>query len=372
MSPAMEVIEPGLFTTVQDRGRYGYQRFGVPVSGAMDQFALRAANLLVGNDENAAALEMTVIGPTVEFKGDAVIAVTGADLTPMLDGSPMPRWEAVRVAAGSRLSFHGMADGIRGYLAVSGGIDVPEVMGSRSTYVKGGFGGLNGSAISSGDVLDTLDSPGPTREMPPGFQPPVYGTEHELRVILGPQDHAFDDGAISTLLESTFTVSLDSDRMGYRLEGPQVAHRDSPDIISEGNAPGAVQVSGDGVPTVLMADRGTTGGYTKIAAVITADVGRLAQAVPGESVRFAAVSHDEAVAALEEQEAILAAIAGALPTPAVPVTVVVDGETLDVTDEQGEPITAGEGSARAQRATAVVKGLTYSFDVEVRTDATAG
>ena len=371
MSPAIEVIEPGLFTTVQDRGRHGFQRFGVPVSGAMDQFALRAANLLAGNDENAAALEMTVIGPTLEFKGDAVVAVTGADLSAMLDGSPMPRWEAVNVAAGSRVSFHGMADGIRGYLAVSGGIDVPEVMGSRSTYVKGGFGGLNGSAVSAGDVLDTLDTGGPARAFPPDFQAPVYGTEHELRVILGPQDHAFDDEAISTLLGSTFTVSLDSDRMGYRLEGPQIAHKGSPDIISEGNAPGAVQVSGDGVPTVLMADRGTTGGYTKLATVITADVGRLAQAVPGESVRFAAVSHDEAVAALEEQEAILAAIDGIMPTPAVQVTVVVDGETLEVVDEDGVPVTAGEGPARAQRATAVVKGLTYSFDVEVRTDATA-
>ena len=371
MSPAIEVIEPGLFTTVQDRGRHGYQRFGVPVSGAMDQFALRAANLLVGNDENAAALEMTVIGPTVEFKGDAVIAVTGADLTPMLDGSPLPRWEAVRVTAGSRVSFHGMTDGIRGYLAISGGIDVPEVMGSRSTYVKGGFGGLNGSAISAAAVLDTLDTAGPARAFPPDFQAPVYGTAHELRVILGPQEHAFDDEAISTLLGSTFTVSLDSDRMGYRLEGPQIAHRDSPDIISEGNAPGAVQVSGDGVPTVLMADRGTTGGYTKLAAVIAADVGRLAQAVPGETVSFAVVSHDEALAALEEQEAILAAIDGVTPAVAVPVTVVVDGESLEVVDEHGERVTASEGPARAQRATVVVKGLTYSFDVEVRTDSAA-
>ncbi len=371
MSPAIEVVEPGLFTTVQDRGRHGYQRFGVPVSGAMDQFALRAANLLVGNDENAAALEMTVIGPTLEFKGDAVIAATGADLSAMLDGSPMPRWEAVNVAAGSRLSFHGMTDGIRGYVAISGGINTPEVMGSRSTYVKGGFGGLNGKAISAGDVLDTLEATGPARAFPLGFQAPVYGTEHELRVTLGPQDHAFNDEAISTLLGSTFTVSLDSDRMGYRLEGPQIVHRGSPDIISEGNAPGAVQVSGDGVPTVLMADRGTTGGYTKLATVISADLGLLAQAVPGESVRFTAVSHDEALAALEEQDAVLAAIDGVPPTPAMPVTVVVDGETLEVVDERGEPVTVGDGTARAQRATAVVKGLTYSFDVEVRTDATS-
>ncbi len=371
MSPAIAVVEPGLFTTVQDLGRYGFQRYGVPVSGAMDPFALRAANLLAGNDEGAAALEMTVIGPALEFEGDAVIAVTGADLTAMLDGSPLPRWEAVRVTAGSRLSFHGMADGIRGYLAVSGGIDVPEVMGSRSTYVKGGFGGLNGSPISAGDVLDTLEASGPSQAFPPGFQAPAYGTEHELRVILGPQDDAFDDEAISTLLGSTFTVSLDSDRMGYRLEGPQIVHKGSPDIISEGNAPGAVQVSGDGVPTVLMADRGTTGGYTKLAAVITADVGRLAQAVPGESVKFTAVSQDEAVAALEEQEAILASIDGVPVAPALPVTVVVDGETLEVTGEDGEPVTAGEAPARTQRATAVVKGLTYSFDVEVRTDATA-
>ena len=170
MSPAIAVVEPGLFTTVQDLGRYGFQRYGVPVSGAMDSFALRAANLLAGNDEDAAGLEMTVIGPTLEFEGDAVIAVTGADLTAMLDGSPLPRWEAVRVTAGSRVSFHGMADGIRGYLAVSGGIDVPEVMGSRSTYVKGGFGGLNGSALSAGDALDTLPATGPARAFPPDFQ----------------------------------------------------------------------------------------------------------------------------------------------------------------------------------------------------------
>ncbi len=368
MRSAIQIIEPGLFTTIQDRGRYGFQRFGVPVSGAMDQFALRAANLLVGNDENAAALEMTVIGPTLQIDADVVIAVTGADLSPMLDGSPLPRWEAVHAPAGGRLSFHGMQDGIRAYLAVAGGIDVPEVMDSRSTYVKAGFGGLDGRPLARGDALDTFAPPGQPREMPDGFMPPAYGEDHSVRVILGPQDHAFDNDAVNTLLGSTFTVSLDSDRMGYRLDGPKVAHQSSPDIVSEGNAPGAVQVSGDGAPTVLMADRGTTGGYTKIAAVITADLGQLAQAVPGETVRFTAVSIDEAHAALAEREALLAAIHGPEPPAPKPVAVIIDGEAIEVVDADGEPMTTTDGRSSAHRATATLEGMAYSFGVEVRVE----
>ena len=195
MSRAIRIIEPGLFTTVQDRGRYGFQRFGVPVSGAMDQFALRAANLLVGNDENAAALEMTVIGPTVEFDADAVIAVTGR--------GPVAHPRRLAAAAlGSRPRGRGQQAIVPRYagrafaatLPSPGGIAVPEVMGSRSTYVKAGFGGLDGRALAKGDALDTLDPLGVPREMPDGFTPPVYGEEHSVRVILGPQEQAFGDG----------------------------------------------------------------------------------------------------------------------------------------------------------------------------------
>ena len=156
MSETLRIVEPGLLTTVQDLGRYGYQRFGVPVSGAMDDFALRAANLMVGNQEGAAALELTVLGPTILFESDTCIAITGGDLSPALDGEPVPLWQTVNVPAGGRLSFGGARDGLRSWLAVAGGIDVPVVMRSRSTYVRGGIGGLNGRALAAGDTLATL------------------------------------------------------------------------------------------------------------------------------------------------------------------------------------------------------------------------
>ena len=243
MSETLRIIEPGLLTTVQDLGRYGYQRFGVPVSGAMDDFALRAANLMVGNQEGAAALELTVLGPTIIFESDTCIAITGGDLSPALDGEPVPLWQTVNVPAGGRLSFGGARDGLRSWLAVAGGIDVPVVMRSRSTYVRGGIGGLNGRALAAGDSLSTLspsDSPDMIRRLPVDFLAPSYGSSHHLRVVLGPQREAFTEDAISTLLGSTYSVSMDQDRMGCRLEGPALEHRSGPDIVSDGSPLGAV------------------------------------------------------------------------------------------------------------------------------------
>ena len=194
----MEILEPGLLTTVQDTGRYGYQRFGVPVSGAMDLFSLRAANVLVGNEQGAACLEMTVVGPRMRFLEDALIALTGGDLAVRIDGRPVPRWRSVRVGKHSVLTSDSMVDGMRAYLAVAGGIDVPEVMGSRSTYMASRIGGLNGRALKSGDML-SASPPDPEtqheeRGLPEDLEPVHYGHSHVIRAVIGPQAHAFRRG----------------------------------------------------------------------------------------------------------------------------------------------------------------------------------
>ena len=378
--PALEIIEPGMFTTVQDRGRYGYQRFGVPVSGAMDEFALRAANLLVGNDQGAAGLEITVVGPCIRFTANTWIAVTGADLSPRLDGLPLPRWQTVEVRDGSMLSFYKRRDGMRAYLAVAGGIGVPMVMGSRSTYLKSAIGGFQGRAIRKGDVIPTLPSRlgdrFVKRRLPHGSEAPTYGGYHEIRFIVGPQHKAFRAEAIMTLLDSMYVISLNSDRMGYKLDGPKIMHRTVPDIVSDGNPLGAIQVPGDGVPIILLADRGTTGGYTKIATVISADIGTVAQAAPGQSVTFRAVTVEDAHQVFREREAILSDIAGGVPThPGLSTgrSILVDGEAFEVANEDGEtlshPQVTGEALLnRTHLARATVQGHTYEFRVEVRRD----
>jgi antagonist of KipI len=369
----LEIMEPGLLTTVQDKGRYGYQRYGVPVSGAMDVFALRAANALAGNADNAACLEMTVLGPRVRFLADTWIAITGGNLSPALDGSPILGWQTVRVSRGSVLSFRGPSGGMRAYLAIAGGIDVPVVMGSRSTYIKASLGGLEGRALKAKDVLRTLEPAGEfvQRSLPGDFPQPVYGSEHEIRVVLGPQDSAFTPEGINTFLGSQYTVSMQSDRMGYRLEGDKIEHVSSADIISDGTALGAVQVPGSGQPIILLADRGTTGGYTKIATVISADIGRLAQAMPGNTITFRAVSVEDAQAVLRQQESVLQAIRES--TGVVhggKLGVIVDGEPIEIVDESGEAIALPElasngGEGRTHRGKATIRGRTFAFEVRV-------
>ncbi|MCI0439749.1 MAG: biotin-dependent carboxyltransferase family protein [Chloroflexi bacterium] len=363
----LEIVEPGMLTTVQDIGRYGYQRFGVPVSGAMDTFALRAANLLVGNEDGAACLEITVLGPRVRFLADTWIALAGGDLTPTLDGEPVPMWKSVEVSSGSVLSSKGVRDGMRAYLAVAGGIDVPLVMESRSTYLKGAIGGLAGRALRARDVLSALEPRGPFVERSLS-DPPAYGHEHELRVVLGPQDDAFTQRGMDTFLGSKYTISMQSDRMGYRFDGPAIEHVKGPDIVSDGTPLGAAQVPGDGKPIVLLADRGTTGGYTKIATVISADISELAQAMPGDTVTFKAIEIEAAHDILRQQEERLDAIRS-IGAPK-PLSIVVEGEAFEVVDESGEAIVRselGEGGARwTHRAKATVGGHTYEFEVTVK------
>lgn len=296
---ALEVLEPGLLTTVQDLGRYGYERYGVPVSGAMDQFALRAANLLVGNPPHAAALEITLAGPTLRATDKCLIAVTGADLSLRVNDWEMPPWMAIFVRQGWTITFGDRKSGCRAYLAVAGGIDVMPIMGSRSTYLSGGFGGVEGRALRQGDVIPVGVVPFHLPERAgrsfPSNLVPDYSDAPEIHVVLGPQDDYFTDEGMATFLSSEYQVGPTSDRMGYRLQGPEIAHKGRADIISDGIPLGAVQVPADRQPIVMMADRQTTGGYPKIATVISADVPLLAQCLPGQStVRFEAIGVEEA------------------------------------------------------------------------------
>ncbi|MYD50347.1 MAG: biotin-dependent carboxyltransferase [Dehalococcoidia bacterium] len=366
-----EIRDPGLLTTIQDRGRYGYQRYGVPVSGAMDEFALRMANLMAGNDQNAAALEATVQGPRIEFHTSTWIAVTGADMTPEVDGQPVPMWESLEIEEGSVLEFGDLRDGMRAYIAVRGGIDVPVVMGSRSTYLKGCFGGLEGRALKAGDILSTLPTEPDTalsKRLPKDYTAPVYGGTHRLRVVLGPQQHAFDSNALSRFLSSRYRVHSDSDRMGYMLDGPMIEHLEGADIVSDGNPPGAIQIHGDGIPRILLSDRGTTGGYTKIATVISVDLPSLAQALPGQSVSFRQVTVEEAQDALREQESIIRSVArqGQLPK----MSISLDDVAFAVETEDGQPITqpmpiSGPSEEVLRSIGVNVDGESYDFRLSV-------
>ncbi len=302
----LTVIDPGLFTSVQDSGRWGHQSQGMPVAGAMDRWALGAANLLAGNSRNAAALEMTVKGGTFRFEKDTFAAIAGADMRAVLDGRPIPCWSSFRAAAGSVLRFDFITTGCRTYLALRGGADVPPVQGSRSTYLKAKIGGLEGRTLKEGDSVRAGDEAAPAwfieepRVLPAMFVP-CYGSEIVLRVLPGPQDDLFTEKGIATFFGGTYAVTNEADRMGYRLEGPAIEHRGGADIVSDAIPQGAVQVPGHGMPIVMMADRQTTGGYAKIGTVVGPDLGLLAQAKPGDLVRFACVGEDDAEAALREE-----------------------------------------------------------------------
>lgn len=292
---AIRILSPGLFTTVQDLGRTGYQQYGVPVAGAVDARALRLANLLVGNPEDAAGLEITLTPPEIEFTADAVFAVTGGDFAPTLNGGPIPSYAARRARAGDVLRMSPALSGCRGYIAFTGGLDVPVRMGSRSTYVKAHLGGLEGRPLRAGDEIGLLPAPEPDN-LPARFLPPERfdAPVKLLRAVPGPQADRFTEADIEAFFSCEYAVSDQFDRMGCRLEGEPVAHRTDANIISDGIALGAVQVPGSGQPIVMLADRQTTGGYAKIANVISVDLPQIAQCRPGDRVRFRPVSVEEA------------------------------------------------------------------------------
>ncbi|HSB68065.1 MAG TPA: biotin-dependent carboxyltransferase family protein [Candidatus Methylomirabilis sp.] len=294
----MEVLQPGLLTTVQDRGRTGYQRFGVPVSGALDQVALRVGNILVGNPPDASALEITLQGPKLRLLADAVLALTGGEACATLDAGPVPWNESFLARRGQVLDVRGVTRGLRAYLSVAGGIAVPKVLRSRSTCLVAKFGGFHGRALQPGDVLPVGEPAGPLRRLIGWAAPEGWRRQHaspvSLRVVWGPQEDAFTDEGRRTFLASAYAVTPHADRMGCRLQGPAIAHRAGADIVSDWIPPGGIQVPGDGRPIILLMDRQTTGGYAKIATVIGPDIGLVAQCRPGDSVRFRAVSLAEA------------------------------------------------------------------------------
>lgn len=301
---ALTVLRPGLLTTVQDLGRWGHQAAGVPVAGAMDTYSLRLANGLVGNPESAAALEITLLGPTLRAEAPLVVAVAGAVFDLQVDDRPVPHGAPVALAAGSVLRFLERRAGARAYLAVAGGLETPVVLGSRATHVVSRMGGLDGRALLAGDVLPVAT--GATRPAGRATRSPLPLAEaprpRRLRVLLGPQDDWFTMSSVDALLGGTFSVSSRSDRMGFRLDGPMLTTKRPGELVSEPVAFGALQVPSGGAPILLMADRQTAGGYPKIATVITADLPLAGQLAPGEAVRFAACTRAEARSALIARE----------------------------------------------------------------------
>jgi antagonist of KipI len=301
----IRVLEPGAFTTVQDLGRPGRASAGVPPGGAMDPLALRVANLLAGNPEDAAALEITMIGPLLTFEAPAIVAIAGAAFEAGLDGEPVPHGASFTVAAGATLRLARPARGARAYLAVRGGIAVPPVLGSSSTLATAGFGGWLGRALAANDYLRAGEpqADAPMRRLVSGAMP---DPPDAIRVVPGPQTDAFTDWGLKVFFSKEFTVSPRSDRAGVRLQGTPLVHTRQADLDPEGVMTGAVQVPGDGMPIILGPDRPVTGGYVKIATVITADLPLIAQSRPGDTLRFAEVDVASARAILSEQEASFA------------------------------------------------------------------
>ena len=311
MTAGLKVVRAGLFDTLQDLGRTGFMALGMPTAGAMDRIGLGLANALAGNPANTAGLEIGVMGPDLLVEADSVRVALVGPLSPMLidgpDAAPKPiesdrshllkRGQTLRV---------GMIEGAStAYVAVAGGFALPSFMGSLSTYSRAGIGGFDGRKLAAGDVLPLAKPNVPAVNERKLAQPFDYGSG-PIRIVWGPQDEYFTEAGRRTFVTADYTVSKEADRMGIRFEGPTIEHAKGADIISDGIGPGAIQVPGAGLPIVLLADRQTVGGYSKIATVASVDLPRLGRLLPGRTVRFAAVSVEEAEALRRDQEARLA------------------------------------------------------------------
>ncbi|MGO0059954.1 biotin-dependent carboxyltransferase family protein [Brevibacillus fluminis] len=309
----IEVVKAGTLTTVQDLGRYGYQQYGVPVSGAADSIALRVANLLVGNPESAAGLELTLTGPILRFAADSLICLTGGTVGATLDGKPIEMYKSILAQAGSTLRVGPVVRGCRAYLAVHGGVDVPPIMGSRSTYLRGKIGGFQGRALDAGDRLaigpcrngsatyaKTLKQMANRRLHPSRI--PDYPVKKQVHVIMGPHRDAFTEACIKRFWAEGYAVTTQADRMGVRCQGEPLRHKSGADVISGAVPVGAVQIPADGQPIILLCDRQPTGGYTRIGTVITADLPLVAQARPQDILHFQPISLQAAVLRAAESE----------------------------------------------------------------------
>jgi biotin-dependent carboxylase-like uncharacterized protein len=322
---AIEIVKPGLATTVQDAGRPGYYNVGIPLSGALDQYSFRCANLLVGNDENAAVLECTLLAPELAFDAPAIVAITGAEANPKVNGVAMPRNEAFAVKAGDKLTFDFMRIGARAYIAVAGGIDVPVILGSRSTYGLGAFGGYQGRKLATGDKLPIGV---PTAKARAGRVLPADLTmplpkETELRVLPGLYFHRITDASADTFFSDTWAVAPEADRIGYRYKQgrplqwrertqPFGAGSDPSNIVDAGYPYGSIQVPGGVEPIILHRDAVSGGGYAMIGTIISADMDKIAQMQPNYKARFVRVDMQAALAARAEYKAQLARVRTAL------------------------------------------------------------
>lgn len=291
----IRILKGGMYTTVQDLGRTGYQSQGFPVAGVMDVRSFKIANLLLDNPENEAVLEFTLIGPTLEFTSATIVAITGGDFQPEVNGEPAPMYTALYMNKGDILKFKSARTGSRGYIAFSSYLDIPVVMGSRCTNTKSGIGGFKGRKLQTGDYINFRIK----RRYLPFFLSRKLELdefdqeEAEIRVIMGPQDDMFSRQGIETFLNSEYTVTSDFDRMGCRLEGPFIAQKETSDIISDGTVFGSVQVPSHGKPIILLADRQTTGGYAKIATVASVDIPKVVQRKTDHKIRFRAITVEE-------------------------------------------------------------------------------
>jgi len=301
-----EVLEPGILTTIQDLGRYGYSELGVPPSGALDPFSLKVGNLLVGNSEGEACLEITLMGLKLRALREVVFAITGGDLFPTLNGEPLEMWRTHLLVEGDIMTFKKIQKGCRSYLTICGGFAIPKIMESRSTYLSGKFGGLEGRALKKGDLLYIQDAPIPLGKIGIRFPQewiPIYEKETLLRVIPGPQDNHFTKGGFNTFSSGVYQVTPQCDRIGVRLNGPKIERRPDVEesIISEGLLAGAIQVPGDGKPIIILTEL-VSGGYTKIATLISTDLPKVAQLKPGDRVRFEPITIEEAHFLFKQQE----------------------------------------------------------------------
>ncbi|GAA4700392.1 biotin-dependent carboxyltransferase family protein [Pseudonocardia yuanmonensis] len=311
MSGTIEVRKPGLATTVQDAGRTGYYHLGIPPSGALDQYSLTAANLLVGNPAGAAVLEMVYMGPELRFTAAATVAVAGAEMVPKVNGEERPVWESFPVAEGDVLDFGYLQAGARAYLAVSGGVDVPEILGSRSTYGLGALGGLEGRPLTEGDVLPIGGAPGRAGLSVPADLRPALGKEVEVRVLMGLYDHRLTAAGRSTFLDTTWTLTPVADRIGFRYGGAELetvereppfgAGQDPSNIVDAPYPIGSIQVPGGVEPIVLHRDAVSGGGYMMVATVLSGDLDVVAQSAPRTRTRFVEVDLDGALAARAER-----------------------------------------------------------------------
>lgn len=367
------VQKGGMLTTVQDEGRHGFQQYGMPVAGAMDTMSYAIGQALVGNETPLGALECTMMGPTLLCEDDVVIAFTGAHMDPKINGKVAPMYESIPCKKGDVISTAFAKDGVRMYISVAGGVQVEPINGSVSTHTKSKLGGHEGRGLKEGDQLDF--GPQPFEYVARAFTDSAYMTSHwtleePIHVVYGPQDDAFTDAGKETFTTAVYELGSESDRMGFRFKGDPIEHKNGADIISDGTAFGSIQVPADGQPIVLMADRQTTGGYTKIATVISTDLPRLAQAQISSKIHFKAISVYEAQNIYREKIGALKKILDDIK----------EGKACSTTATAAGTIAAGAGAVGAGIASAgvtsvgrvstatsapSVKGNTKALDVTV-------